>query len=186
VVRYGPQLPYGIQMGGNKMTDPKQTVYKNEIWKFKIAAGFVIPTFTFLLGITIAIFSGQWLFFYVLVLAGILIFFMISIYPEYIQKPTTIVIQSDGFILIYRYKKEIFYQLSDIQWLNLWPGSQNALRYSAVKIMNNSKPPQVIPYEAGLDLKQAYIDKFGIKPMNYDEYLNQTHDFKWYSLPPSE
>jgi hypothetical protein len=173
-------------MGGNKMTEPNHTVYKNEIWKISIAVGFVIPTFTFLLGITIAIFSGQWLFFYVLIIAGILIFFMFSIYPEYIQKPLTIIIHPDGFILTYRLKKDGFHDLSEIQWLNLWPGSQNAKRYSAVKVKNQSIPPQVIPYEAGMNLKQAYIDKFGKKPINYDEYLNQTHDIKWYSLPPSE
>ena len=164
----------------------EQTVYNNEIWRFRIAAGFLIPIFTILLGSTITILSGQWLFFYFLVISGFLIFFMISIYPEYLQKPIKISIISDGFILTYRLKKEKFYNFSEIQWLNLWQGSQNALRYSAVKVLDKRIPPQEIPYEAGKDLKQAYTEKFGKKPLNYREYLSQTHEIKWYSLPPSE
>jgi len=40
-------------------------------------------------------------------------------------------------------------------------------------------------YDAGLAIQEAYVKKFGERPLTYKEYLKKNDRLKWISSPPS-
>jgi hypothetical protein len=167
------------------MTNPDDRVFYGKVSKFDTGLACAIMIFSILFGSIIALLTGVWPIIIITIGLGLAAVIVI-LYDELIRTPKIISVSSEGFLFTYRTKKQIFHSLEEIQWLNLWLGSKDMLSYSEVKVIKKSIPPKSMPYEAGQAIKQAYIDKFGVKPLNYKEYLSQSHEYQWYSTGPSE
>jgi hypothetical protein len=171
--------------GQGEEMSPNEQTFKKEPSKFILAIACVIFSFSLLFGTIFAYITRVWPI--LIICAGlgltVLIFVMIDIF---IRTPKYITVTPDNFIFIYRMEKTTVHEYLEIQWLNIWKGSQDMPPYSALKLVDKRIPPKSIGYDAGRAIKNAYITKHGRKPLNYDEYLIITHESRWYSVGPSE
>lgn len=135
--------------------------------------------------IIISIIILNWLTTLVLFFVALFVILIIEI-DSRIFVPTEVQLSYGSILIKYRNNKLINKQWSEVQWLNLWPGSTGCHAYAGVKFDDNTQHAIPLRYEDGRKFKEIYIKIIGTKPLNYEEFLKATNSMRWYSCGPSE
>ena len=174
------------------MTDV--TVFENELPNVQLYMGLSVLIWTIILGF--ALFDGIWPIFFFCVFMGLTV--MLLLLGGWLLVPITITIVDDGFDFTYLTRIKKFHKLEEIVWLNTWPGSMKRNKpsiydkmtyigpHSLVMLVKETVHPHYMPYEAGKILKSNFVNKFGIVPPNYEQYMKKMGGSRFFYVPPSE